>query len=289
MYDVAISFAAQDRELAERMAILARELGLSVFYDDFERSGLWGRDLAEHLDTVYRKEALFCIVIVSKHYVERMWTRHEIRSVLARAMESRDEYLLPVRVDDTDLPGLSPVIGYLDARIVGAPEIVRLLGDKLGVRADSSFRHTENLLKFGQKSRIPCVAFVIDRRYVTDEEYDDGWEFRLAVSFGENITGPENFGTILAPPVLNGRYVLALHCIATRGEVLGVCDMWYDARAYESDLSQVAAVAAASAWLAEFSDVDYARHAADDSILTRRLYRSVSVKLGDFEYQPGLF
>lgn len=275
MYDVAISFAGEDRDFAHDIALLASESGLSVFYDGFEEANLWGKELASHLDTVYRKNALYCIVLISANYRAKIWPRHEVKSAFARAIESDEEYLLPVRLDETDLPGLSPTIGYLDARTVSAAEIVRMLCEKLGMTTDSTFRHNENLFRLSQAS-IPCTAFVIDRRYVVQ----DDWEMRLAVSFGENIT--DQFGPILAPPKLNGNYVLAMHCVGTQRGKLGIFDQWYTAKAYTSNLSQVAAVAAASSWLAEYSDEEYRFHATDDFGPKGPLMRSKSARLGDY-------
>jgi len=60
-----------------------------------------------------------------------MWTRHERRSALARALEQRTAYILPVRLDDAELMGLSPTIGYIDARVVGAEGIVNATLAKL--------------------------------------------------------------------------------------------------------------------------------------------------------------
>jgi hypothetical protein len=43
---------------------------------------------------------------------------------LARALEQRSAYILPVRLDSTALDGLPPTVGYLDARLVGPDGIV---------------------------------------------------------------------------------------------------------------------------------------------------------------------
>ena len=87
MYDVALSFAGEDRALAARIAELCRSTGMTVFYDAYEQASLWGKDLTSHLDTIYRKNAQYCIVFISEAYVRKSWTRHEIRSALARAIE----------------------------------------------------------------------------------------------------------------------------------------------------------------------------------------------------------
>lgn len=51
---------------------------------------------------------------VSREYRERKWTIHEARSAQARALEEKgNEYILPIRIDDTELERLLPTIGYV--------------------------------------------------------------------------------------------------------------------------------------------------------------------------------
>ena len=58
-YDVAISFAGEQREEAEAIADCLKKNEVNVFYDGYEKAHLWGKDLYEHLsrrrrDTVSR-------------------------------------------------------------------------------------------------------------------------------------------------------------------------------------------------------------------------------------------
>ena len=55
-------------------------------------------------------------MFISEAYASKAWTRHERRSALARALVEEDEYVLPARFDDTELPGLPPTTGYVDLR-----------------------------------------------------------------------------------------------------------------------------------------------------------------------------
>lgn len=52
-YDVALSFAGEDREYVDKVAKCLVRMGLSVFYDRYEIVSLWGKDLYEHLTSVY--------------------------------------------------------------------------------------------------------------------------------------------------------------------------------------------------------------------------------------------
>jgi hypothetical protein len=125
-YDLALSFAGEDRGVAEELnSRLSRE-GLSVFYDEAERAELWGKDLYTHLSDVYRSKAKYCLMIVSAQYANKLWTNHERKSSQARAFEDSGEYILPLRLDDTEIPGLLPTTGYLDLRKSQLEEVVRL-------------------------------------------------------------------------------------------------------------------------------------------------------------------
>lgn len=133
-YDVVLSFAGEDRVYVERVAEFLEKHAVVVFYDKYERATLWGKDLPEHFDSVYRKQGRFCIMFISQHYAEKMWTRHERRSALARALEERVEYVLPARFDDTEIPGVRPTIGYQDLRHLAPEQLGELILQKLGRR-----------------------------------------------------------------------------------------------------------------------------------------------------------
>jgi hypothetical protein len=89
------------------------------------------KNLTAFLDEIYRKRAKFCVVFISKEYKERRWTSHELRSAQARALEAKgDDYILPIRVDNSDLDGLPSNIGYLSIEL-GVGKIAELLIAKL--------------------------------------------------------------------------------------------------------------------------------------------------------------
>lgn len=115
-FDVALSFAGEDRQLAESLANGLRDFGVRVFYDLHEQATLWGKDLYQHLQAVYRDKAKYCLIFVSQHYAKKLWTKHELRQAQARAIAEEREYLLPLRLDDTELPGLNSTVGYIDLR-----------------------------------------------------------------------------------------------------------------------------------------------------------------------------
>lgn len=139
-YDVALSFAGEQRAYVQKVAAALRSRGIRPFYDDYERAALWGKDLYEHLDWIYQKAARYCVLFVSAEYAGKVWTTHERRSAQARALKSAEEYILPVRFDDdTEVPGLRSTIGYVDARVTRPAKLADLISTKLGPRVRKRF------------------------------------------------------------------------------------------------------------------------------------------------------
>ncbi|NVM23616.1 MAG: TIR domain-containing protein [Desulfobacterales bacterium] len=119
VYEVALSFAGEDRAFAEAVAKGLQEQGISVFYDDYSREELWGEDLSIKLREIYYARSRYCIMILSEHYVDKMWASYERQQAIERLIEQRGTgYVLPVRLDgfDGDVPGLPKLIGYLSVR-----------------------------------------------------------------------------------------------------------------------------------------------------------------------------
>jgi hypothetical protein len=134
-FDVALSFAGEQRAYVDETAAELVRLGVRVFYDDYAKADLWGKDLYSHLDYVYQKQAQYCVIFASAEYEKKVWTNHERSSAQARAIEnSKQEYILPVRFDSTEIPGLRKTIGYLDAATIGPAELAAMVKKKLGPR-----------------------------------------------------------------------------------------------------------------------------------------------------------
>lgn len=90
-YDVALSFAGEQRMYVQQVAVAVRQRGIRPFYDDYEKPNLWGKDLYEHLDCIYQKAARCCVLFASDAYARKVWTTHERRSAQARALQSTQE------------------------------------------------------------------------------------------------------------------------------------------------------------------------------------------------------
>ncbi len=132
-YQVALSFAGEQREYVEDVAqhLVARSVG--VFYDGFQQTWLWGQDGVEAFHEVFAKTSNFVVMFVSAEYVAKPWTRHERKSALSRMLTEESEYVLPVRFDDTPVPGLSESVLYLNANDYTPAQLAAVIAEKIGM------------------------------------------------------------------------------------------------------------------------------------------------------------
>jgi len=131
-FDVALSFAGEQREYVEELANILKDKGIEVFYDKFNQSQLWGKNLVEYFKEVYYSRSKFCIMFISSAYLLKMWPAHERRNATARDLEEFGEYILPVIFEDNlNVPGLDKYRGYLDARKYYPPQVADIFIEKL--------------------------------------------------------------------------------------------------------------------------------------------------------------
>lgn len=138
---MAFSYAGTDRELVRGIVAVVEAAGYSAFFDVQREVALWGENLADVLDRVYREQSDFCVVVASNEYAEREWTQHELRSAVARVIKEKGAaYLLQIRIDPVTLPGVQPTIGYIDLADRTPEDLGAMLVKKLraaGILPDS--------------------------------------------------------------------------------------------------------------------------------------------------------
>ena len=118
-YDAALSFAGENRDFAEAVATMLKSQDVKVFYDEFNVAELWGEDLSVKFREVYFANSRYCLIILSDHYIEKMWPIQELRNAIEKSInEKGGAYILPIRLDgfSGEVPGLPNTIGYVTAR-----------------------------------------------------------------------------------------------------------------------------------------------------------------------------
>ncbi len=113
-YEVVFSYAGENHAYVARVAQFLRDRDVGLFFAPFREADLWGRELTEELDIIYRREGRYCVMFLSEHYARKAWPTHERRAAMSRAVQEQDRYILPCRFDNTEVPGLRPSISYVD-------------------------------------------------------------------------------------------------------------------------------------------------------------------------------
>lgn len=131
-YDVSLSFAGEQRWYVDDVAKVLSSAQVRFFYAPYEEAKLWGEDLTEAFEAVFLRGSRFVVMFSSVDYAAKMWPTFERRAAVERAMSQNEAYILPVRFDGTQIPGVRNTIGYQDAQTKSPEEIARLILQKLG-------------------------------------------------------------------------------------------------------------------------------------------------------------
>ena len=134
-HEVAISYAGEDRKIAEQIAHSLRKNGVSVFYDKFYKVDIWGKRLSTWFNKKYGKSTRFVLVLVSRYYPVKDWANFEFSIARAEEKKRKDEFILPVRLDNTKIHGLPSDKAYLDFKKEGLSGVVNCLVQKVKTSA----------------------------------------------------------------------------------------------------------------------------------------------------------
>lgn len=198
---VALSFAGEDREYVDAVAKALKSKGIKVFYDRFDETDLWGKDLYAYLSDLYRNRARFTVMFISAAYGKKRWPNHERQGAQARAFSQAEEYILPARFDDTEVPGMLPTVGYVSLTGLKPEDFAVRIIDKL---VSSGGAVPSDLVRrdFSTAQRAPRVEPTKLEVYVRD---DEGAPIAGAtvVAVADNsttvngITGPDGLATLI--------------------------------------------------------------------------------------------
>lgn len=106
-YDVALSFAEENKDIAESIAVQLKERGLKSYFYKFENAENWGGNLFNILIDRYKESSKLALVLISKDYVRKRWANIERQLIQTVIRNGDDGYLLPLSLDGTKLEGLT--------------------------------------------------------------------------------------------------------------------------------------------------------------------------------------
>ena len=130
-YDFAFSFAGEDRNIVRMIVDALNENKVNVFYDEYYEAEMLGKKLSKYFQNKFGSETKYVVVFISKYYPIKDWTNFEFSIARDEAKLRKEEYILPVKLDDTKILGIHDDIGYIDYRTKGLTGTIRLLLEKL--------------------------------------------------------------------------------------------------------------------------------------------------------------
>lgn len=130
-FDFAISFSRESRPQAKKLKNFLVDRGARVFYDDSYLPHLLGKRLDDELGWVFSSATRYFVPFVSAEYTRRSWPQYEWSIGKLEAEKREEEFILPLRVDDSLLVGLFDTISYVDLRQVSLKEVADILMRKL--------------------------------------------------------------------------------------------------------------------------------------------------------------
>lgn len=135
-YHVGISYAIEDEDIVKSVVKALEAVGLEVFFDQKEATQLIGKNLTYTLPEIYRNYCEYCLMFVSNSYVSKKWTTYERDWLLDKRIEHQKndvftDCVIPVFIDRTDMPGLTPGIVGFDIRQQSADDIAYIMYEKV--------------------------------------------------------------------------------------------------------------------------------------------------------------
>lgn len=135
-YDVAVSFAGEQREYVERFVRACQSRSLRVFYDLDKTIDFWGRNfIFEFRKTYGGSQPRFVVPFISKEYLAKPYPMDEFAAAVEQSFQRPEVYILPVRVGEVSIPAelLNPAVGYLQAEAYEPEELATQMADKLSL------------------------------------------------------------------------------------------------------------------------------------------------------------
>lgn len=132
-YDLAVSFAGEQRDYVEQTVRACQDLGHKVFYDKDKTNDWWGGNFIREQRIIYSSQTRFFVPFLSANYLSKPVPLDEFSSAMMTAVKQGDGYILPVLMDDAPIPPdlLHPHIQYLRASEYTPEQLARQLQQKV--------------------------------------------------------------------------------------------------------------------------------------------------------------
>jgi len=119
-----LSHAGADKPLIRRLGVQLQLVGADVFFDEWSIE--FGESISGAIESAIERFDVF-VLAWSAGASASLWTRHEYRTAVKRAIEDPSLRLVVLRLDDTPVPGLVSDLKYIDMRDADVGRAVDLI------------------------------------------------------------------------------------------------------------------------------------------------------------------
>jgi subtilisin family serine protease len=133
---VALSYPGERREYVKDVVFALRDLEIPrdrIFYDRYHQAELAVPNLDTRLQRIYRDESELIVIFISAEYERKDWCGLEWRAIRDIIKRRDDADVMPLRFDDTEVPGLFSIDGYIDLRKNDPERVADLIVKRLGL------------------------------------------------------------------------------------------------------------------------------------------------------------
>lgn len=109
-YDVAFSYASQDKNYVARVAAVLQDANVRAFYDSFEPGSLTETNIYTFSQQVYGEMSRYIIIFYSSHYRDKHWPVYELQCSTKHAQEKEMENIILVNLDGTRVPHIKGIV-----------------------------------------------------------------------------------------------------------------------------------------------------------------------------------
>jgi hypothetical protein len=137
-FQIALSFPGESRarvqQIAENLSVSVPKE--SILYDRWLAPELARPNLDIYLTDLYKKESLFLVFFLSGHYAQKEWCGLEWRVGRDLLKQKQEPRLMPLRLDDAEIPGFHSIDGYLDIRDLSDAQVANAILERLATLSD---------------------------------------------------------------------------------------------------------------------------------------------------------
>ena len=130
-FEVALSYASEDRAYVEKVHKKLREKRINVFFDKAYEIDAWGEHSDSYFGEIFSK-AKYCVAFISRHYLKKGFPLHELHNAMASEIKEKSIKVLPVKLDDVDLPsGLPKTKIWVNAQNISPEKLAEMIITKI--------------------------------------------------------------------------------------------------------------------------------------------------------------